>query len=147
MITVHCPCGAKLGCDDSKAGKRGKCPKCGRMHAIVSTFAPIAPEEIKHLQMLRFPCPFCNAEVVFDRQKQKSIGSCKSCQETLVTPTGSFLPGMVLGRDSGFMTHDELIKLKKSQPKQVHESFLTEAPETLEIEPFAARSSVDYWPP
>lgn len=31
MIKFHCPCSQKLNAEDSAAGRRVKCPKCGRI--------------------------------------------------------------------------------------------------------------------
>jgi len=36
MFTVECECGARLQIRDELAGKRGKCPKCGEILALIA---------------------------------------------------------------------------------------------------------------
>lgn len=89
MITVTCECGAKLRVKDELVGKKGKCPKCGQILALVQQDIQIddtpavqaspssgggtdkraCPGCGAQIPALSFSCEFCGATI-----QQGSVG-------------------------------------------------------------------------
>ena len=97
MITVTCECGSKLRVKDELAGKKGKCPKCGRILTlaeqdlkIIDTAATqdtaqpsgrdkkVCPGCGARIPSLSFSCEFCGATLGETNRPSANISSFES---------------------------------------------------------------------
>jgi DNA-directed RNA polymerase subunit RPC12/RpoP len=76
MIKFSCnKCGHKLGVEDEMAGKRGKCPGCGRVIVV--------PEKSV---LVSFQCQNCGWKISALPTQSGKKGKCPNCNLTLVVP-------------------------------------------------------------
>lgn len=80
-IKFECSCGKRIEAPDAAAGKKGKCPRCGR-EVLVPTAAPRTPTSRvpvvaptvpcascgREVPASSFDCPFCKAPVVLGNE-------------------------------------------------------------------------------
>lgn len=76
MIKFSCNnCGHKIGVRDEMAGKRGKCPRCGRITVV--------PEKSV---LVSFQCQNCGRKISALPTQSGKKGKCPNCNLTLVVP-------------------------------------------------------------
>lgn len=76
MILVSCEhCGYKISVQDSLAGKRGKCPRCGTFFVV--------PEKSTSID---FQCGSCGLKISVPRINAGKKGSCPRCKNTIAIP-------------------------------------------------------------
>ncbi|MEX0586522.1 MAG: hypothetical protein WD176_07760 [Pirellulales bacterium] len=90
-ISVLCPNGHKLSCPDERAGKTGRCPKCGSAFEI-----PLAPEPTDNGQSRRTTAGETPGTIVFlcpnghklngPASLQGRAGQCPHCKERFRIP-------------------------------------------------------------
>lgn len=124
MITVTCDCGAKLRVKDELAGKKGKCPKCGQIIALVQqdlqiddtpvtqvspssdggTEKRVCPGCGARIPSLSFSCEFCGASV---REEAHPMGSADRTPDVGTESEGAFAS---LFRNSNDAEHATILR-------------------------------------
>lgn len=89
-IAIQCNCGARMRVPAAKAGKRGKCPKCGAVLDIPAASEPEGPVSAEPVVTddgrIKFACDSCGKSLKVPQEAAGRRVKCPKCSAAVTVP-------------------------------------------------------------